>query len=347
MYNWTNILLKADSTISEAIKVLEEEALRIALVVDEENRLIGTVTDGDIRRALIQQERLDTHVSKIMYKKPTTAMAKDSREAVLAVMRKKDLLQIPIIDEKGYLVGLETLQQLLEPKKLDNPVFLMAGGFGSRLRPLTNDTPKPLLKVGEKPILEKIIIQFSEYGFYNIFISTHYKAEQVRRYFGNGSRWGVNIEYIHEENPLGTAGSLGLLPKEKINQSIIMMNGDILTKVNLHQLLEYHLEQNCCATMCLREYDLQVPYGVVEQDKNFVTGIIEKPVHRLFVNAGIYVLSPKIISRVEKNVYLDMPVFLEKQILNGEKISAFPIHEYWLDIGRMEEFERANRESGQ
>ena len=318
--------------------------MRISLVVDDSDRLLGTITDGDIRRALLAHHGMETLVVDVMKKHPITALESDDSETILAMMKSKDLLQIPVIDSEGCVIRLETLQQLIDGIKYDNPVFLMAGGFGTRLHPLTKDTPKPMLKVGDRPILETIFNQFVESGFHNFYISIHYKAEMVREHFGDGSNWGVNINYVHEDTPLGTAGALGLLPKEMPDLPIIMMNGDLLTKVNFEHLLSFHHEQKGMATMCVREYDFQVPYGVIETSNQQITSIIEKPVHNFFVNAGIYVLEPELIQKVDGIACLDMPNLLEEQILKGEKISSFPIHEYWLDIGRMEEYERAKKD---
>ncbi len=323
------------------IEVLHAGGNRLALVVSDDRKLLGTVTDGDIRRALIKQVDMNCAVSEIMNKSPVTALKSESPSRIMSKMSDRDLLHIPIIDESNVLIGLETLQHLLVKKKYDNPVFLMAGGFGKRLHPLTEHTPKPLLHVGIRPILETILMQFIEAGFHNFYISTHYKADMIRNHFGDGGDWDVNIQYVHEENPLGTAGSLGMLPSD-IVLPILMMNGDLLTKVDLQQLLSFHHEQDAIATMCIREYDFQVPYGVVNIEEQYVTNIVEKPIQKFFVNAGIYVLDPKLINQVDGNKYLDMTNFLENQIKNGNKVCVFPIHEYWIDIGRMEEYECAH-----
>ena len=344
MHDWKKILLGPEQALAEAVNVIDKEALRIALVVDKSNKLLGTITDGDIRRALIRHMGMDTPVKEIMRSEPETANFGDERSNILALMKNKDLLQVPILDSNGRVVGLETLKDLIDGIQYDNPVFLMAGGFGKRLRPLTNSTPKPLLKVGSKPILENILEQFIEAGFHNFYISTHYKADMVRNHFGGGDAWNVNINYVHEDIPLGTAGALGLLPSDIPDLPLLMMNGDLLTKVNIEHLLNFHKEQDGIATMCVREYDFQVPYGVIKSDGYHIKSIVEKPVHNFFVNAGIYVLEPSLVKNVNGTDYLDMPCLLEKQIADGEQINMFPIHEYWLDIGQMEEFERANKE---
>ena len=342
MINWSEVLLKKSDSLETAINVLHYGGLRIALVVDNNNKLLGTITDGDVRRALLKHFAMDSLVEHIMNENPTTALNSDSTDTIILKMQRRDLLHIPIIDEKEILVGLETLPHLTYDKRHDNPVFLMAGGFGTRLHPLTKDIPKPLLNVGDRPILETILGRFIKAGFHNFYISTHYKAEKVQAHFGDGSAWGVKIEYVNEEKPLGTAGSLGLLPKNLPKLPILMMNGDVLTNVNFENLLAFHQEQKGIATMCIREYDVQIPFGVVNIEGQQVKSIVEKPIHKYFVNAGIYILEPELVNKVIPNAPIDMPNLLEKQIKIGESISIFPIHEYWLDIGHIKEFKKAH-----
>ena len=344
MYNWKKSILKQTDTMKMAIIALNEESLRIVMIVDDNEKLIGTITDGDIRRALIKHFSLDTPVTDFMFKTPTIASEKDSDESILLKMKELDLLQIPVVDSSGKIVRLMSLQHSTKKEKLANPVFLMAGGFGKRLKPLTDIVPKPLLKVGSKPILENILNQFIKSGFYNFYISTHYKSEMLREYFGDGSDWNVSIKYIHEEKPLGTAGGLGLLPRNLINLPILMMNGDLLTKIDFKELLDFHLKEGGDATVCVRGYDFQVPYGVVETDGKSITSIVEKPIHKFFVNAGIYVLKPSMLDTIDGISYLDMPTLLEKKISGLGKINMFPVHEYWLDIGQMEQFDKAQRD---
>ena len=343
MDDWRKVLLTPKDSLERTIKVLHEGGCRIALVADKFGMLLGTVTDGDIRRALINQLTMESSVSLIMNGNPITVDDKVKNKDILSLMSDKSLLHMPIIDKDGILCGLETLQHLIESPIYDNPIFLMAGGFGTRLHPLTKSTPKPLLKVGNKPILEMIIEQFINYGFHNFYISTHFKSEQIRDYFKDGKLHNVSVKYVHEDVPLGTAGSLGLLPDNLPSLPIIVMNGDLLTKVDFKNLLNFHCEHNSEATMCVREYDFQVPYGVVEIDNYNIKEIKEKPVHKFFVNAGIYVLNRSLINKVDGKSCLDMTDFLEKELNNGG-VNAFPIHEYWLDIGQMEEYEKANRE---
>ena len=345
MYDWKNTILNQSATMQEAIQVLNDEALRIVLVVDGYQKLVGTVTDGDIRRALLRHLTMETVLSEFMFTQPTVASVNDDRNQILLDMKKLDLLQIPIVDESDKVVGLETLYSLIEKKQYDNPVVLMAGGVGKRLWPLTEQTPKPMLHVGSKPILETILNQFIDAGFHHFFISTHYKAEIIEAYFGDGSDWGVSIQYIHEEQPLGTAGALGLLPKDLPDLPIILMNGDLLTKVNFQELLSFHTKHGSDATMCVREYDFQVPYGVIQAEKHRITSIIEKPVHKFFINAGIYMLNPDVFNTIDGKSYIDMPHLLNERIGRNKQVNIFPLHEYWLDIGQIEHLERAQLDS--
>ena len=344
MNDWSKTLVVSTSTLEVAINAISNSSMRIALIVDQEKKLCGTITDGDVRRALLRHMNMKSIVTEIMNSEPIVASSTDDHDTLLSMMKSRDILHVPIVDNMDRVIGLETLQRLVENVKYDNPVFLMAGGFGTRLQSLTKDTPKPLLNVGNRPILETILIQFVDAGFHNFFISTHYKAEMIREYFGDGSNWGVNIQYVHESEPLGTAGALGLLPLRSPGLPILMMNGDLLTKVNFEHLLDFHSEQGGLATMCVREYDFQVPYGVVTIDNQYINMIKEKPIHKFFVNAGIYVLELDLLDELNGAVYLDMPNLFEAYIEQGDQINAFPIHEYWLDIGRMEEYERANQE---
>jgi dTDP-glucose pyrophosphorylase len=337
-HNWQNILVSPFASIQQVLKVIDKEALRLALVVDEDNHLLGTVTDGDIRRALIQEKPLSLHVTEIMYKFPTTAPSNTPRAELLKLMEEKELSSIPLVDH-NIVVGLETLYQALHKEVYDNPVFLMAGGFGTRLRPLTDNCPKPLLKVGDKPILETVLLSFVKAGFKRFYISTHYLPEMIRDHFGTGEKWGVSIVYIHESEPLGTGGALGLLPQGLPDLPIIVMNGDVLTKVDFEALLAFHNENNASATMCVREYEYQVPFGVIESEGRKISSMVEKPIHRFHVNAGIYVIGQEIIKQVNNNEAIDMPTLLENNL--DKSVLMFPFHEYWLDIGRIDDFNRA------
>lgn len=338
---WNNVLIKANSTIREALEIINNEALRVVLVINEHHELLGVVTDGDIRRGILDNLSLAAPVTEVMNTSPITADVSTSREKLASLMESKGILSIPILSQ-GKVVGLETLQGVLSKPKYDNPVFIMAGGFGTRLKPLTDSCPKPMLPIGGKPMLETVIRGFINAGFSNFYISTHYMPEQIKAYFGDGEKLGINIQYVHEDMPLGTGGALGLLPNDLPEDlPLIMINGDILTKVDFQRLLEFHSENGADATMCVREYDYQIPYGVINGEGNKITSMVEKPVQRFFVNAGIYVVSPQVIQSVPKNHAIDMPTLLDQHMRERNNILMFPIHEYWLDIGRMDDFNRA------
>ena len=293
MNDWQKVSILVDQTIREALKVIDEGGIQIALVTDEEQHLQGVVTDGDIRRGILQGVDLGDPVSEVMNTSPITAHPQKDRQELLDTMQSRRIHQLPLVDADGRVVGIEVLDDLLNPESRSNPVVLMAGGLGTRLRPLTNDCPKPLLEVGDKPILETILESFTTYGFRRFFLSVNYKSDMIEDYFGDGSDWGVEITYIHEEKRLGTAGPLSLLP-ERPEESVLVMNGDLLTKLNFAHLLEFHRKHNSAATMCVREYEMQVPYGVIEAADHRIKKIEEKPINRYFVNAGIYVLEPDV-----------------------------------------------------
>jgi dTDP-glucose pyrophosphorylase len=336
--NWKNSLIKLDTTIEDALLAIDKGGFKMALVVDKNQYLLGTISDGDIRRALLKKKSLTDSISEIIVTTPQTALFNTPRSDLLSIMDKYRLSAIPLL-ENGKVIGLEQLHQVLEKKRYNNPVFLMAGGFGTRLKPLTDNCPKPLLKIGKKPILESVMMRFIDSGFHDFYISTHFMPELIREYFGNGDKWGVTINYIHESKPLGTGGALGLLPKDLPLLPIILMNGDILTKINLEKLLAFHDTANACATMCVREYSHQVPFGVVEGINNIVKDIVEKPTYQFRVNAGIYVLGREVIDSVNKNESIDMPTLLEKHMSKG--VAMYTFHDYWLDIGRIDDYKKA------
>lgn len=339
-YNWEKAFVEPSSSIRDALAVIDSESLRVALVVNDERELLGVVTDGDIRRGILSGINVDDLVSKVMNQDPVVAGLDSTKEELVNLMNRLDLLAIPIVDS-GKIVGLQTLHDTLTKKKKDNPIFIMAGGFGKRLRPLTDNCPKPMLNVGDRPILHLLIDHFVNHGFYKFYISTHYLPQVITEYFGDGSQFGVEIHYVHEDLPLGTGGALGLLPDGLPSLPLIMINGDILTKVDFDKLLQFHDEHNAVATMCVREYEYQVPFGVIESDGIYINSMVEKPAHRFFVNAGVYVVTPEIYQGIKCNEKIDMPTLLESYISRGEKVLQFPIHEYWLDIGRMDDFKRA------
>jgi len=343
MKNIEDIKLTINSTIKEALQAIDIGAIKFAVVVDENGKLMGTLTDGDIRRGFLDGKTLDSSIKDIYFKKPTTVSINTSKEEIINICTSKKMYQIPVVDENGSIVRIAIVDEFLKPQTYSNKVVLMAGGLGTRLRPLTDDTPKPLLKVGNKPIIETIIRSFSKYGFKDFILSVNYKSEMFEEYFGDGSAFGVSIEYIHEDKRLGTAGGLSLM-RDKLKDDFFVMNGDLLTNVNFENLLKFHQEEDAKGTMCVREYDFQVPYGVVDVKNGKIQAITEKPTHKFFVSAGIYMLSPNVLKYIPDNVFYDMPTLFEKLISVNKNVISFPLREYWLDIGRIEEFEKANKE---
>ncbi len=340
---WRNALALPDCSIREVVQIIDREALRAAFIVDQDDMLLGVVTDGDVRRALLQNVDFDASVKKIMHTKPLTCAPSQSRQTIKSIIEQNKLLHMPIVSD-GKLIDVVTLDDFATMERVENPVFIMAGGFGTRLRPLTDDCPKPMLHIGGKPILESIISRFIQHGFYKFYISTHYKGDMITSYFGDGHSRGVQIEYVDESSPLGTAGAIGLLPDDVPDLPMILINGDILTQINFRKLLEYHVENQGIATMCVRQYQYQVPYGVIKTDGKVITSITEKPSYSFFVNSGIYVLEPELIKTVGRNEVVDMPELLKTKIGAEREVAMYPLHEYWLDIGKMQDFEKAQLE---
>lgn len=325
------------------IRSLDNSGLRIAFILDESKCLIGTITDGDIRRALLRGESFDTPVDKIMFRDFRVLPSDATEEEALALMRRETLYQIPAIDEQGRVVRVFLLEELMKPMKRTNTVVIMAGGEGKRLRPLTEDCPKPMLRVRGRPLLEIILDQCIDAGFQNFYFSVNYLKNQIKDYFGEGARWNVRIDYLEEMQPLGTGGALSLLTK-KPSEPLLVLNGDVLTRVDYGKLLQFHVEHQAAATLCVRQHTTQIPYGVVRMDDLHVLTLEEKPMLTHYVNAGIYLLDPALLDLVPHNCFFDMPHLLEKAMQHQHRVSAFPVHEYWLDVGHPETFERARNE---
>ncbi|MBF0098169.1 MAG: nucleotidyltransferase family protein [Magnetococcales bacterium] len=341
--SWRSVLVRPEATILETIQVIDQGAMRVALVVDDGGRLLGVVTDGNIRRGLLNQIGLQEAVSRVMNAQPITVQVTDSREQVLALMNAREIEHLPVLDAQGRLVGLELLQELTLPTVKENWVVLMAGGLGSRLGAMTQECPKPLLRVGPKPILEGILENFLQYGFRRFYLSVNYKKQMIQAYFGNGAAWGAEIRYLEEKQRLGTAGSLSLLP-EVPQQPFFVMNGDLLTRIHFQHILDFHQTHQAQATLCVRRVEQTIPFGVVEMAQHRLLAIEEKPTHHYFVNAGIYVLDPQVLPLIAADHYLDMPDLFRKVMAEGMTATAFPFLDYWMDIGQMSDYDRARQE---
>ena len=328
------------ATLLQTIEAINVGAKQIALVVDENSKLLGTVTDGDVRRGLLRGLGLDASVSEVMNKAPHVASPEEDPQEVMAREFSKSIHQLPVIDANGKLIGLLTDQDMLVAAEISTPVVLMAGGKGVRLYPLTKDVPKPMLKIGDMPILEIILRKLKSQGFKNIFISVNYLGNVIEEHVKDGAWLGLNVTYLHESQPLGTAGALGQL-NGKLNEPFIVMNSDLLTNCDFRQVIRFHKKTGAKGTLGVREYSFQIPYGVVNINGTEVESISEKPLHRSMVSAGIYALDPWALSLVPADEYCDMPTLLDKIKAEGEKVSAFPIHESWLDIGRHDDLNDA------
>lgn len=346
-----DLCLIGAATIRDVLRRIDETAQGVALVIDADRRLISTVTDGDIRRALLLGLTLDVPVQQVIddprchpTRQAVTAPVGTPRDELRRAMQHWQVAQLPLVDEEGRIVGLEVLRDLLgTPTTRENPVFIPAGGLGVRLRPLTADTPKPLLTVGGRPLLEILIEEIAAYGFYNFVLAVNYRADQIERLLGDGSRLAVNIRYVREDEPLGTAGALRLARSE-LTAPFLIVNGDLLTKVNFEHLFEYHASGGYDLTLAIKQYAHKIPYGMVRVDQDLVVAIEEKPVHTCFVNAGIYVLNPPVAALVPKEGPYDMPDLIRALLDGGGRVGAFPVQEYWLDIGSHADYHRAHRD---
>ena len=326
----------------EAMTQMDREGVGALFVLDENEAMVGMLTDGDVRRAILRGVPLSKGISEVMNVNFIYGQEGQTKASLFNLMKKIHRRHLPVLNKEKKLVDIMLLDEL-DFIRNDTPIVLMVGGLGSRLGKLTKNCPKPMLEVGEKPILETIITAFSQYGFYNFILSVNYLSHVIVDYFKDGSKWGVDIQYLREQTSLGTAGGLSLLEK-KPKKAFFVMNGDLLTRLNFQSLLEYHKEHGVQATVAVREYKNQIPYGVVEHDGSYLVKMEEKPVKKQYVNAGIYILEPGCLDLIPKNRAFDMTDLIKSLISRKQKVAMFPIHEYWRDIGRIEELKLANEE---
>jgi len=338
---WKKALLQPSALIKDAIYVLSEAALRIVLIVDENLTLLGTVTDGDIRRALLKDLTLDSPISEVLNKKPIIVTQSFPRAEVLRIMSANKVFQVPVVSEDLRLIDLHLWDELSSPAGRDNTIVIMAGGKGTRLLPRTEKIPKPMLRIGEKPILEHIIERGRAEGFSRFVLAIQHLGEVIEEYFGDGKSLGVNISYVKEMTPLGTAGALSLI-EPKPSQPIIVTNGDVLTDVKYGDILDFHNHNNGKATMAVQVRQWQNPYGVVSIDGIEIMGYEEKPITRTLINAGVYVIDPSVLEFLTDSTPCDMPQLFELARTKGMKTVAYFAHESWVDVGTHEDFESAS-----
>jgi dTDP-glucose pyrophosphorylase len=337
----SDVCVREDASLAECARVLRQGGALVALVVDETGRLLGSITDGDIRRALLVGTNMEEPAQAAMNPAPISAPLDTPRSKCLNLMRRQSIFQLPLIDEAGVIRDLVLLSEGAANANRPNRVVIMAGGLGTRLGPLTEKTPKPMLMVGGRPMLQGIVERLIAKGFWRISISVNYLAEQIEKHFGDGSLLGVEIDYLRESKRLGTAGCLSLLSHAP-QEPILMINGDVVSDIDLPAMLRFHDETGAAGTMALNNYKVDIPYGVVETDGHEITGLREKPSYSFFVSAGAYILSPAAVTLVPKDTFYDMPTLFEELRRRGGVISGFPLHEYWLDVGRPNDLDNAN-----
>lgn len=339
------LLVLPRASLREALEAITKNSRQAVLVVEDDGRLAGLVTDGDIRRAILRGVSLDDRVTAVMNPRPVTIPLGGSREAALAMMQRRSIRHLPVVDERGRLADVILLDEALRPAALPNAAVLMAGGEGSRLRPLTAAVPKPLLQVGGKPLLEILIERLRAAGVREFWLSVRYKSEMIEDRFGDGSALGVRIRYVREPEPLGTAGSLRLL-EPLSHDPFFVVNGDILTKCDFRAMLAFHERTGADLTVGTVPHELELPYGMldVSDDGTRLRGVTEKPRLDFVINAGIYVVQPSVIGFIPDGRLFDVPDVLRLLLEAGRPVAAYPIREYWLDVGRHDDFHKADRD---
>lgn len=339
---WRDSIVKVNTPIKIAIERLNKVGIKIALVLDENFRLLGTISDGDFRRGMLSGLTLEDTVEKIMNKNPRTVNEGTSRLEILKLMNDTKILQIPIVDRNNFVIGLHLWDDISVQAKYSNIMVIMAGGKGSRLHPQTENRPKPMLLVAGVPILEHIIKRARSQGFNHFIIAINYLGQIIEDYFKDGHKFGVKIEYLHEDVPLGTAGALSLL-SHKPERAFIVTNGDVITDINYSDFLEYHTVQNAAATVAVHTHEFQIPYGVVQINGLEVESYEEKPIVSSLINAGVYALDPDILDLITEPKFRDMPELLDISRDLKKKVIVYPLHESWIDIGRPIDLEIANK----
>jgi dTDP-glucose pyrophosphorylase len=335
--------INENSTIKEAMKNIDKNLTGACLVINENNQLLGVVSDGDIRRAILNNHTINDRIDGI-YSRNYKYMSKiESKKKVIEYMLKYKIRQMPILDENKRLEDLYFLDDIISYEPKDNYVFILAGGLGTRLRPLTEKTPKPMLKIGDKPMLQHIIEQFREYGFKNFIISLNYKGEIIEEFFKDGREFDINIEYIRETKKLGTAGSIALAD-DKLKKPFIVINGDILTGVDFDCFLNYHIDNDFKITAGVRNYEIKVPYGVMVAEGSIIKSIEEKPEYTFHINSGVYAVNPEVIKYIPKDQFYNMTDLITDVTKDNHKSGIYQITEYWTDIGQMEDYKRANED---
>lgn len=338
---WRQAILPVDSTIQQAIRNLDQVAIKIVLVVNERVELEGTISDGDIRRGLLKGLDLNSPIASLIHRNALVVPPEMGRDMVMQLMVANKIQQIPVVNECRHVVGLHLWDEITSPPERSNLMVIMAGGMGTRLRPHTENCPKPLLHVAGKPMLEHIIERAKLEGFSHFVLAVHYLGHMIEDHFGNGESMGVQIDYLREQSPLGTAGAIGLLNPRPVD-AFVVTNGDVITDIRYGELLDFHIRHDAIATMAVRVHEWQHPFGVVQTQGVEIVGFDEKPVARSHINAGVYALDPDALNVLSEGSHCDMPTLFERLQAKAKRTVAYPMHEPWLDVGRPDDLQSAN-----
>ena len=334
------LTIEADATLIAALRVIDDGGASIAFVVDDVGRVIGSVTDGDVRRALLGGASLDERcLTRTMRREFVSVTAGTGRAEVLDLMRARQVEQIPILDAEGRLCGLHTVQELIAPARRRNAAMILAGGLGTRLHPLTETIPKPMIRVAGRPILERLVLHLMSHGIRRFFLSVNYLAHVIEEHFGDGTHFGCTIEYLREAKPLGTGGPLSLLPE--LEDPVLVVNGDLVTQCDVGHMLTFHEANDYVATFGLRPYSVAIPFGVATVRGDRLVGLREKPTERMLINAGIYVLSHCAVAMVPKDVEYPITDLFSRLVAEGRPVGAHVVQDDWLDVGQHDELRRA------
>jgi dTDP-glucose pyrophosphorylase len=334
-------IVRPDATVMDAMRVINDNWRELALVADDDLRVLGVITDGDIRRGLLGGSTMASSAASIMTREYVCVGPNADRAGVLDLMKARSIRQVPVLDAQRRLVGIHFLEALLGTSEKPNVAVIMAGGEGRRLRPFTDTRPKPMMEVAGRPILERIVLHLVGYGIKRIFISVNYLAHVIQEHFGDGARFGCAIEYLQESQPLGSGGALSLLPRG-LEHPLLVMNGDLVSQFDVTRLLEQHARERAEATIAARHHRIDVPFGVLESEGTRLRRLTEKPSLHYLVNAGIYALSPALLDEIPRGRFYPMTQLFDELLRQERRVSVYPLEEDWIDVGRREDLSRAN-----
>lgn len=339
--NLSRFIVRPNQTVRDAMQVITDNWREVALVADESMRIQGVITDGDIRRGLLGGISMISPASSIMTREYVSVSPNADRAGVLDIMKARSIRQVPVLDAERRLIGIHFLEVLIGTTEKPNAAVIMAGGEGRRLRPFTDTRPKPMMEVAGRPILERIVLHLVGYGIKRIFVSVNYLAHVIEEHFCGGEKFGCAIEYLHENEPLGSGGALSLLPKG-ITDPLLVMNGDLVSQFNVSRMLEQHELTGAAATIAARHHQVDIPFGVIETQGGDLSRLTEKPATHFLVNAGIYVLNPEVLALIPSSCFFPMTDLFDRLLADRRRVSVYHIEEDWIDVGRREDLSRAN-----